>query len=120
MLKEMKLKSKPDCNIVFQSQNNTYINPRNFERVFQTVVTNAGIEKCNSRTLRHTFATRCFEKGISVKIVSRWLGHSKIAHTLDIYVEVMNDVEKKAILTLESQTTTGSASNQYTTQFTTQ
>jgi integrase len=54
--------------------------------------------------LRHTFATRCFEKGIPVKIVSRWLGHKKVQHTLDIYTHVMPDEEKQAIERLENDT----------------
>lgn len=67
----------------------------------------AGIDKCNSHTLRHTFATRCFEKGISVKIVSRWLGHSKISHTLDIYTHVLPDIEMEAIKILETPSDQG-------------
>jgi len=101
MLKELKLKAEPNCNLVFPSRNNTYINPRNFERTFQTIIDKAGIEKCNTHTLRHTFATKCFEKGIQVKIVSKWLGHSKISHTLDIYTHILPDFEKQAIKMLE-------------------
>lgn len=102
MLMELRLKNGLKSTLVFPSRNGTYINPRNFERTFQTVVANAGIEMCNSHTLRHSFATRCFEKGISVKIISKWLGHSKVAHTLDIYTHVMPDTEKYAIQILES------------------
>lgn len=107
MLMEMKLKNSLKNDLIFPSRNGTYINPRNFERSFQTIVKNAGIEKCNTHTIRHTFATRCFEKGIPVKIISIWLGHSKVAHTLDIYTHVMPDTEKSAIQILESSTNTG-------------
>lgn len=105
MLLELKLKNSLDNQLVFPSRKGTYINPRNFERSFSKIVNRAGIDKCNCHTLRHTFATRCFEKGISIKIISKWLGHSKIAHTLDIYTHIMPDIEKQAIQLLESLST---------------
>lgn len=38
MLMEMKLKNSLNCKLVFPTSNNTYLNPRNFERAFQFVV----------------------------------------------------------------------------------
>jgi integrase len=38
--------------------------------------------------LRHTFATRCLESGVSPKVLQVWLGHSEISTTLDIYSHV--------------------------------
>lgn len=102
MLRELKLRNIAKSQLVFPSKSGTYINPRNFLRCFDTICKKAGLEGFNCHTLRHTFATRCFEKGISVKIVSRWLGHKKVQHTLDIYTHVMPDEEKKAIERLES------------------
>lgn len=102
MLSELKVNKSSKSNLVFPSRKNTYIYPRNFERSFQNIVLKAGIEECNTHTLRHTFATRCFEKGINLKIISKWLGHSKIAHTLDIYTHIMPDTEKNAVRILES------------------
>ena len=97
MLRELKLRNIAKSQLVFPSKNGTFINPRNLLRCFDTICSKAGLEGFNCHTLRHTFATRCFEKGIPVKIVSRWLGHKKVQHTLDIYTHVMPDEEKKAI-----------------------
>jgi len=102
LMAEMKLKSKNTSNLVFPSKTGGYIDPSNFQRAFHSVVEKAGIEKCSCHILRHTFATRCFEKGIPAKIVSKWLGHSRVGHTLDIYTHIMPDVEKEAILLLET------------------
>ena len=104
MLKQLKLKNIAKTQLVFPSRNGTYINPRNFLRCFKTICEKAELEGYNCHTLRHTFATRCFERGIPVKIVSRWLGHKKVQHTLDIYTHVMPDEEKKAIEKLENDT----------------
>ncbi|MBR1442449.1 MAG: tyrosine-type recombinase/integrase, partial [Firmicutes bacterium] len=46
---------------------------------------------CNIRNvkfhvLRHTFATKWVDKGLSVKILSEILGHSSINITLSLYV----------------------------------
>lgn len=39
--------------------------------------------------LRHTFATRCLECGISMKVVQSWLGHSRLDTTAMIYSHVL-------------------------------
>lgn len=47
--------------------------------------------------LRHTFATRCIESGINLATVSKWLGHSSVGITADIYVHVLTDFERAEI-----------------------
>lgn len=50
--------------------------------------------------LRHTFATRCLEAEIPLKVVQTWLGHSEIDTTADIYAHVtekLNDTEAKRL-----------------------
>ena len=53
----------------------------------------------SGHTFRHTFATRCFENGISPKVVQSYLGHASLKMTMDLYTHVMesklsNDIEK--------------------------
>lgn len=38
--------------------------------------------------LRHTFATRCLECGISIRVVQHWLGHSRLDTTAGIYTHI--------------------------------
>lgn len=38
--------------------------------------------------LRHTFATRCLESGVPIKVVQEWLGHSTYNLTADTYSHV--------------------------------
>ena len=48
-------------------------------------------------TLRHTFATRCMEVGMEIKVLSEILGHSNISITLDRYVHASFDIKKENI-----------------------
>ena len=40
----------------------------------------------SAHTLRHSFATRMIDEGKSIKGVSKYLGHSNVSTTLDLYV----------------------------------
>ncbi|MCI9291335.1 MAG: tyrosine-type recombinase/integrase [Clostridia bacterium] len=48
-------------------------------------------------SLRHTFATRCEEAGISVKQTAQWMGHSDIHTTLNNYIGIQTAFEKDNI-----------------------
>ena len=42
-------------------------------------------------TLRHTFATRMYESGVSTKAMQTVLGHSTISVTMDIYTDASDE-----------------------------
>ena len=46
---------------------------------------------------RRTFATRCFEAGIPPKVIQKYLGHSTLQMTMDLYTSVFKHCEEKAI-----------------------
>jgi len=54
-------------------------------------------EKFSGHTFRHTFATRCFEKGISPKVVQKYLGHATLQMTMDLYTHVSDDLATNEI-----------------------
>ncbi|WP_086315446.1 hypothetical protein A5821_002931 [Enterococcus sp. 7F3_DIV0205] len=47
--------------------------------------------------LRHSFATRCLEKGVSIATISALLGHHSTKMTLDVYVNSFMSEKRKAI-----------------------
>ena len=51
--------------------------------------------------LRHTFATRCIESGMNVKVLSKILGHSSIKITLDTYCDVFERYSNESIAQLD-------------------
>lgn len=45
--------------------------------------------------LRHTFATRCLECGVALRVVQQWLGHASISTTTKIYMHVLDDFQRQ-------------------------
>ena len=72
------------------------VNKHTGVKEYQAICKSIGITK-NMYCLRHTFATRCEEAGISVKQTAQWLGHSNIKTTLENYVTISNEFEKMNI-----------------------
>lgn len=50
--------------------------------------TNYGFDKITPHMLRHTFASKCYAMGIDAKQVAKWLGHSSVKTTQDIYTHL--------------------------------
>lgn len=63
-----------------------YIEPRLLNYKFQQYIADCGLADLHFHTLRHTFATRCIERGVDVKTLSEILGHYDVNITLNRYV----------------------------------
>lgn len=70
---------------------------RNLQESLYKIFARAEIEGATMHTLRHTYATRCFEAGMKVKVISKQLGHKKVKTTLDIYVHISEALEDEEI-----------------------
>lgn len=69
----------------------TLINPN--KKVYKKagiINVNLKTSSVNTHMLRHTFATRCIEAGVSAVALSRILGHKDIQTTLNTYTSVFN------------------------------
>lgn len=73
---------------VFPSQNGTLLQLDKADDAFKNARDKADLSGFTLHDLRHTFATRCMEAGIPVKVVQVWLGHAKSSTTMDIYMHV--------------------------------
>lgn len=47
------------------------------------------------KDLRHTFGSRCLERGVSMKTVQKWLGHSNYNTTANIYSHITSEFEEE-------------------------
>lgn len=50
------------------------------------------LEHFSPHCMRHTFATRCYEKGVKEKVIQKILGHSKLDMTLNIYTHTTEEM----------------------------
>ncbi len=62
----------------------------------------AGIKPFCMHVLRHTFATRCIERGVSPKSLQKILGHAQLSTTMDTYVHVTDESLELAMKTFEA------------------
>lgn len=75
------------------------INAANVQNNFNKILKRANLYKqgFTIHSLRHTFATRCIEKNVPPKILQKWLGHSSLDMTLNVYTHVNSDFENSVI-----------------------
>lgn len=86
---------------VFSSEMGNFFNPRSIEDTMKRVCNRAGINYYGLHSLRHTFASRCFQKGIAVEVVSKILGHASPSITTKIYIHIMPHMKRDAVLILD-------------------
>lgn len=87
-------------NLIFCNIEGKYINGNNVYMNFKRILKRINKEKnilpnITFHDLRHTYATRLFEKGVNPKIVQEILGHSNISITLNTYTHISEEIKKE-------------------------
>lgn len=75
--------------LVFQTKNNKPTQQFILQQAIAYV--SKSHEPFSFHTFRHTFATRCVEKGMNPKTLQRILGHAQLQMTMDLYCHVTDD-----------------------------
>ena len=104
MIKEILLNQKklyPNAkgeDFVFQTDEGTPIMYRNVNRTLRAMLTRAKCSNTNAtvHALRHTFGSYLISQGASVYEVSKLLGHSSTRVTENVYLDLLNNSNKKA------------------------
>ncbi len=91
----MRLKTSDDNVFVLTGTSKKFVEPRTFENIFKRYLMECNMEIVNFHALRHTFATRCIEKGCDVKTLSEILGHANVNITLNRYVHSSMEQKRK-------------------------
>lgn len=86
-----------DKNYVFANEIGNYILIDTLRKSFSKVLKDNNIRHINFHGLRHTYATRLFEKGVPLKIIQKLLGHSSLEITADIYTHIIKGEKISAV-----------------------
>ena len=71
--------------------------PRAMQYRYKVLLEHCGVRYRNFHCLRHSYATRCVERGVDVKSVSELLGHADVRTTLRLYVHSSMDYKRRAV-----------------------
>lgn len=86
-----------ETDLVFPNTRGNMVHSRNLQGSLYKIYDRAGIKGATMHTLRHTYATRCFEAGVDIKAISEQLGHADVKTTYGIYVHLLEDTKAKEI-----------------------
>lgn len=73
-----------------------------YDTALYKICERCGLKPLAMHALRHTFATRCIERGMKPKVLQRILGHANISTTMDRYVHVSDDSLEEEMKIFES------------------
>lgn len=88
--------------LVFSNAKGNRTHARNVDRMFRAILKRCSIAPTGVHTLRHTFASCLFAKGVDVKTVSELLGHSEVGITYDTYIHLIQEQHVTAVEVLEN------------------
>lgn len=85
-----------DHDLVFAQENGRPYDPAAITKSFTSLVAKAGVRRVRLHDLRHGAASLMLAAGVPVEIVSKRLGHSSLAITLDTYSHLLEGVGRDA------------------------
>ena len=97
--------------LVFLNSASRPFDSKNINTILHAVLQKAGLPSTGMHSLRHSAATFLLMEGLNLHQVSRYLGHSQIALTSNLYGHVLDGAMREAAEKLQ-----GAYSNQFTIQ----
>ncbi len=86
---------------VIHTKTGNPVMPRTLEQSLENMCRVAGIRRVGVHALRHSYATRLFEKHVDIKVISELLGHSSTEITYKIYIHVIDSLKESAVEAIE-------------------
>lgn len=98
IIEQMKIAENNENKMLFLSINGKYIDSRNVNRKLKKILKEKlNICDISTHSLRHTYATRCIESGMSPVVLQRLIGHNDVSTTLNTYTSVFNKYKQSEI-----------------------
>lgn len=86
--------TNPDNLLFYDDKNKTIIVPYEINCYLRRIAKKYNIaEKIHNHMLRHTYATRCIESGMTAVVLAKKLGHKDVSITLNTYTSVFSKFE---------------------------
>jgi integrase len=98
-----------DLDLVIASPTGAPFRPSTTSGWFRNVVADTGLEGVRFHDLRHAHATFLLKAGTPPHVVSRRLGHSTVAFTLQVYAHVLPGQQREAAEAIEATLLAGVA-----------
>lgn len=101
---ELKMRKASGCDYLFLSSKGKGIKNKSLNEALKRIeneikITYPDFPSLHCHMLRHTFASTLFSKGVNVKIIQAYLGHSNVSTTMNVYIHQGYDEE--AILKID-------------------
>lgn len=71
------------------------------QNIFTTALKRSGVKKIRLHDFRHSHASILLNNGVNIVAVSKRLGHSTVAQTLETYTHLMPESDEKMMKTIE-------------------
>lgn len=98
IVEQMEIANENRDNQLFLSPNGNYVDARNVNRKLKKILKeNIGTEEITTHSLRHTYATRCIEAGMSAVALQKLMGHNDVSVTLNTYTSVFNRYKEEEL-----------------------
>jgi len=86
---------------IFCTKDGRPLHPRHVQVMLDSILRRAEIPHKSTHVFRHTFASRLFEKGVDVRIVSELLGHTNVSTTYNTYITLNKKQKARAMIAIE-------------------
>jgi integrase/recombinase XerD len=94
-------RERPSGNLVFASSSGCALSGDSLSNALKAAAQEVGIPRePHPHTLRHCFATHLLERGVSLPLIQRWLGHKNI-QTTAIYAQITEEHHQDGRAVLE-------------------
>ena len=91
-----------ECGLVFVTSKGTPLDGVNVSRHFHREVSLGGLRQIRFHDLRHSCATLLLSRGVGLREIMEWLGHSQITLTANTYTHVMPALKREVANRLDA------------------